>query len=117
MVRKAGGTIEIAPAVKRIRTTQPKVQGKLNLKPVVEEEINEDQMSLTQIMKQTLKKPKRRLLKMATQKGRNVEIPRLMIEDQTLDIAHSILIRRTKGADSTLEDILEEASNSYQKAH
>lgn len=51
MAWKAIGTIEKALVIKRARTTKPKAQKKINLEPVkepiVEEEVNECQMTIT----------------------------------------------------------------------
>lgn len=54
IVRKVGGTVEKAPIVNKSRAIKPKGQKKINLELIVEEEVNEDFMILSQIIKQTL---------------------------------------------------------------
>lgn len=84
--------------MKRARSTRPMAQKKINMDPVVQEvkkDEDEDILTLTQIIeKKTPKLPKtrRRLVKTAARKGRNVDILEVMIEDQTLEVAEPFLL-------------------------
>lgn len=76
------------------------------------EEVDEDQMILTQIIKQkTLEKPKRRLVKTTAMKGRNLKTAEVMLVNQTLEVVDYILAGRKRGVDSTLEDIIEDVNH------
>lgn len=95
-VWKAERSAEEASVPKRARTTKSRAQKKINLDSM--EEVDEDNMNLTQIMKnQTSNKPRRRLIKVATKKGRNVGTPEVMVVDQTPEVVEAIIARRKRG--------------------
>lgn len=63
-IEGARGIVEKPPLVKKPRTTRPKAQRKINLEPVEEEAVeeeNEDTMTLNQILKQSPPKTRIRL--------------------------------------------------------
>lgn len=67
---------------------------------------------MTQLMaKSPIKKPRGRLVKATTKKGRRVETPKEMIKDQTPEVA-AIMLAERKRAWENLEDILVDSEPS-----
>lgn len=107
-VRKAKRTVEKAPIVKKPRTIRPKAQKNINLELMMEEDvedINEDNLNITKILKQSPHKPRKRLVKVAAKKGKSVED----LEASEKIIVAPTVVRegRKRGAGKSLEKIIE----------